>query len=181
MALTRALSVSDTQKKANMRECYKAIVICKIFYKISSRILIMMAWFQLASLKKQSRKHFSSFRNSQFWTHFFLPINFSSGHRLRKISGNLNASESSSLSARGEVRYCRAEEGGGVAGSGVGGVAGEERMVLVTPEKKVPFAVLSVIPFTKGNRLQHHRWEFLAYFKLIFFWSDSCSNNHDFT
>lgn len=70
------------------------------------------------------------------------------GHRLRKISGNYN-SESSSLSAR-EVRYCRADEACNATAGGR-----EERIVLVTPERKVPFAVMSVIPFSKGNRLQN--------------------------
>lgn len=65
-------------------------------------------------------------------------------------------SENSSSSLK-EIRYFKGEDGGC---GGSGQVCGEqERLVLVTAEKRVPFAVYSVIPFHKSAAAKVHRYE----------------------
>eukprot|EP00094_Tigriopus_californicus_P001540 TCALIF_01489-PA protein Name:"Protein of unknown function" AED:0.00 eAED:0.00 QI:643/1/1/1/0.5/0.55/9/816/440 len=71
----------------------------------------------------------------------FIPSNL--GARLRKISGNL--SENSSTSNR-DLRAFRTDDEK---------PTGNERFVLVTPEKRTPFAVVSIIPFHKNSRAAH--------------------------
>eukprot|EP00095_Tigriopus_kingsejongensis_P006424 maker-scaffold469_size162558-snap-gene-0.29 protein:Tk06424 transcript:maker-scaffold469_size162558-snap-gene-0.29-mRNA-1 annotation:"cdk5 and abl1 enzyme substrate 1 isoform x2" len=67
----------------------------------------------------------------------FIPSNL--GARLRKISGNL--SENSSTSNR-DVRLFRSDDDKPCA---------NERLLLVSPERKTPFAVVSIIPYNKSR------------------------------
>lgn len=92
------------------------------------------------------------------------------GARLRKISGNASEGATSSAGSHSlrEIRYLRAGLGadlgdggdwrGSSSGGGGGGGGGEERVVFVSAEKKVPFAIGSVLPFSKSSKNPHHRW-----------------------
>ncbi len=92
------------------------------------------------------------------------------GARLRKISGNASEGATSSAGSHSlrEIRYLRAGLGadlgdggdwrGSSSGGGGGGGGGEERVVFVSAEKKVPFAIGSVLSFSKSSKNPHHRW-----------------------
>ena len=86
------------------------------------------------------------------------------GARLRKISGNASDGGTSSTGGS-EVRFLRMRGGGTVGpeedktsstGGGGGGPA-EDRVVFVSAERKVPFAVGSVLAFAKAGGKNVHR------------------------
>ena len=71
------------------------------------------------------------------------------GLRMRKISGNISDNSSCSLK---EIRYIRPEDEKTI---------GEERLLFVSTDNKVPFAVFSVLPFHKSSRIAN-RYNFLG-------------------
>ncbi len=79
------------------------------------------------------------------------------GSRLRKISGNISEGTSSTGS---DVRFLRMRSGGGGGmdedkASSSYAAAVDDRVVFVSAERKVPFAIGSVIIFAKGSKNPH--------------------------
>ncbi len=77
------------------------------------------------------------------------------GSRLRKISGNASeggASSAGSHSLRDGVKHAGDDR---AASAGIGGAGGDERVVFVSTDRRVPFAVSSVLSFSKGGKGYH--------------------------
>ncbi len=68
--------------------------------------------------------------------------------RLRKISGNVSSTASEASQASVKLRYVK---GANRPHHRSSSSSSEERMVLVTPENKLPFAIFSVLPFHKSS------------------------------